>query len=151
MNELEKVRCWEHLKTQLKAICDTKTRQIYYRALLARAVNEWHFNPERPTETVVEPTPDLDDWEKEFVEDIHDSIVFGFDTRAKKREQEHRVYLSQMKLFIEQGGTLKDIPEPIRSHSVEKLYFEALHKVGDDLLECADSVINRCKIEQGGV
>lgn len=143
MNELEKIRTWEYLKEQIKAVYDIPTRNLYYKALLVRAMNEWGFNPDRPTESMpTEQTPELNDWEKGFVEDINDSIMFGFDTRVKKREQEYRWHIAEMKLFIEEGGTLKDIPDSIRTPGVKKLYFDTLFRIGDELSECADYFIN---------
>lgn len=136
MNELEKVRIWNDLKEKLKLIYDNKTRQVYYKALLVRAINNWGFNPDKPADQVNEI--ELDDWEQEFVESINDFKMFGIDTRKEKREQTHKEALSRMKNFIIKGGQPADIPQDIK---VDRLYFEALFSIGDDILNEADSLL----------
>lgn len=136
MNELEKVRIWNDLKEKLKLIYDNKTRQMYYKALLVRAINNWGFNPDKPADQVNET--ELDDWEQEFVESINDFKMFGIDTRKEKREQTHKEALNRMKNFIIKGGQRADIPEDIK---VDSLYFEALFSIGDDILNEADSLL----------
>lgn len=136
MNELEKVRIWNDLKEKLKLIYDNKTRQMYYKALLVRAINNWGFNPDKPADQVNET--ELDDWEQEFVESINDFKMFGIDTRKEKREQTHKEALNRMKNFIIKGGQRADIPEDIK---VDSLYFEALFSIGDDILNEADNLL----------
>lgn len=136
MNELEKVRIWNDLKEKLKLIYDNKTRQMYYKALLVRAINNWGFNPDKPADQVNET--ELDDWEQEFVESINDFKMFGIDTRKEKREQTHKEALNRMKNFIIKGGQRADIPEDIK---VDSLYFEALFSLGDDILNEADNLL----------
>ena len=136
MNELEKVRIWNDLKEKLKLIYDNKTRQMYYKALLVRAINNWGFNPDKPSDQVNEI--ELDDWEQEFVESINDFKMFGIDTRKEKQEQTHKEALNRMKNFIIKGGQRADIPEDIK---VDSLYFEALFSVGDDVLNEADNLL----------
>lgn len=136
MNELEKVRIWNNLKEKLKLIYDNKTRQMYYKALLVRAINNWGFNPDKPADQVNEI--ELDDWEQEFVESINDFKMFGIDTRKEKREQTHKEALNRMKNFIIKGGQRADIPEDIK---VASLYFEALFSLGDDILNEADNLL----------
>ena len=136
MNELEKVRIWNDLKEKLKLIYDNKTRQMYYKALLVRAINNWGFNPDKPSDQVNEI--ELDDWEQEFVESINDFKMFGIDTRKEKQEQTHKEALNRMKNFIIKGGQRADIPEDIK---VDSLYFEALFSIGDDILNEADNLL----------
>lgn len=136
MNELEKVRIWNDLKEKLKLIYDNKTRQMYYKALLVRAINNWGFNPDKPADQVNET--ELDDWEQEFVESINDFKMFGIDTRKEKKEQTHKEALNRMKNFIIKGGQRADIPQDIK---VDSLYFEALFSIGDDILNEADSLL----------
>lgn len=143
MNELEKLRAWKQLKEMVAKIYDPKTRQMYYRALLARATNEWGFNPEKPSDT--KPNfeyLELDDWEKEFVEDIKDSITFGFNVRKQKQNREYIETRKNMREFIRKGGTLKDIPDDIRTPHIVNIYMKELLFEGDEILELADSVLN---------
>lgn len=136
MNELEKVRIWNELKDKLKLIYDNKTHQMYYKALLVRAINNWGFNPDKPADQVNEV--ELDDWEQEFVESINDFKMFGIDTRKEKRGKTHKEALNRMKNFIINGGQRADIPQDIK---VDSLYFEALFSIGDDILNEADSLL----------
>lgn len=136
MNELEKIRTWNNLKGSINKIYDYNTRKTYYKALLARAIQEWGFNPENPTDDSV--APELDDWEKEFVEDINDFKMFGIDTRTEKRQNTHKEALARMKDFILHGGKFKDIPENIQ---VSNLYIEALVGIGDNICEEIDNFL----------
>lgn len=144
MNELEKLRAWQQLKTMIAKIYDPKTRQMYYRALLARATNEWGFNPEKPSDTNLNfEYLELDDWEKEFVEDIKDSITFGFNVRKQKQNREFVETRRNMREFIQQGGTLKDIPENIKSKNIVDIYVKELLFEGTEILELTDFVLNK--------
>lgn len=141
MNELEKIRAWNALKDQIAKIYDYKTRGIYYKALLAHACSEWGFNPENPGQQPQTESVELDDWEQEFVEDIQDTVIFGIDVRKEKRENMEKVALGQMKLFIETGGKLSDIPEQIRTKSIQRLYWSALFNIGQNLRQAADDLL----------
>lgn len=141
MNELEKIRAWDALKDQIAKIYDYKTRGIYYKALLARAYSEWGFNPENPGQTTQSESVELDDWEQEFVEDIQDTVIFGIDVRKEKRENIKKLSIGHMKLFIESGGRLKDIPENIRTSNVRNLYWNALFDIGRNLSQATDDLL----------
>lgn len=141
MNEFEKIRTWNALKEMLRKIHDYKTRNIYYKALLARACAEWGFNPEKPGQQVPTQNIKLDDWEKEFVEDINDSITFGFNVRKQKQSRMFVETRRNMRDFVRHGGTLKDIPDDIRTPFIVDLYVQELIFNGEELLELADSVI----------
>lgn len=140
MNEFEKIRAWNALKNELSKIHDYKTRVVYYKALLARACAKWGFNPEKPGQPIQNESAELDDWEKEFVEDINDTIVFGIDVRKEKRQQTYQETKARMLQFIERGGCLLDIPDNIRKDTIEKLYYDCLLEYGDKLLEQVDLI-----------
>ena len=142
MNEFEKIRAWNALKNELSKIHDYKTRGVYYKALLARACAEWGFNPEKPGQQIQPETVELNEWEKELVEDIHDSIVFGIDVRAEKRQKTDLECKTQMLSFCREGGRWQDIPEQIRCESLKKMYNECCNKDHDELMQLADYVIN---------
>ena len=142
MNELEKIRTWNALKSVLGKITDYKARTTFYKAFLARACSEWGFNPERPGKQVSTQDVELDDWEKEFVEDIHDSIVFGFDVRAKKRKQTYSECYAKMTEFVRNGGLWSDIPESIRCESLKKMYNDCRDTEHTELMALADYAIN---------
>ena len=140
MKELELIRTWNTLKEHLAKITDVKTKQMYYKAFLVRAINEWGFNPEKPNTTV--SNIELTDWEKEFVEDIHDAISFGIDTRADKRLQTDAECRASMMQFVRDGGTLNDIPEYIRCESIDNMYRECRDKYHQEMMELADYGVN---------
>lgn len=140
MKELELIKNWNTLKTELSKILDYKTRRLYYQALLVRAVSEWGFNPEKPT--TQSEQANLDDWEKELVEDINDFKMFGIDTRAEKRQNIHKEALVRMKDFILHGGNKKDIPSNI---NVSNLYTNALLSIVDDVCAEADNLLTKDK------
>ena len=144
MNELEKIRIWNTIKDKIKVIYDIKTRQIYYRAMLARAINEWGFNPENPS-AKVDSVIELDDWEKDFVADIHDSIVFGIDVRKEARAREKQEALANMRGYIRKGGSLVELPD-----FAHDLYFEALHIEIENLCAGADYLIKGDENENVG-
>lgn len=141
MNELEKIRAWNTLKTHLGSIYDYQTKSVYYKALLARACAEWGFNPDKPGQQLATESVELNDWEKEFVEDINDTVVFGIDVRKEKREQTVKEAYNRMLQFIEQGGKISDIPEDIRTDTIKKLYYDCLFKHGDNIMTEADVLL----------
>lgn len=143
MTDLQKIRLWEHLKKDFfQNIKDVETRKLYYKTLLIKATKEFGFNPEscdvKKQNDVV-----LDDWEKELVEDINDFRSFGFDNRVKKRQETNKETEVRMKDFILKGGNLKDIPEKIRTNTIEKLYYDCLFKLGDEILQESDNFIKK--------
>lgn len=141
MNELEKIRVWNTLKQEIHKIYDYDTRMMYYKAFLARAYNEWGFNPEKPGCLPPTESIELDDWEKEFVEDINDTIIFGIDVRKEKRQKELELCHKNMREFIQKGNTITDIPSDLLSRDIIKIYVQELLHEGDELLELADSVL----------
>ena len=142
MNEFEKIRTWNALKEEINKIYDYKTKALYHKALLVRAYSEWGFNPENPQQQIQPESVELDGWEKELVEDIHDSIVFGIDVRAEKRQKTDLECKSQMLSFYREGGRWQDIPEQIRCESLKNLYNECCNKDHDELMQLADYAIN---------
>ena len=144
MNEYKKLQVWDFIKQNLAKITDWKARKNIHDTLLLKAKNEWGFNPENVSEHV-EPDPEcfFADWEKEFVQDIHDSIIFGFDVGAEKRAQENKRALSKMKNYIVQGGTYETLPENLQNKTIRKLYLDALLSIADDNISIADDFIKR--------
>lgn len=144
MNEFEKIRAWNALKNEISKIYDYKTRVVYYKALLARACAEWGFNPEKPGQPIQNESVELDDWEKEFVEDIKDTIVFEIDVRKDKREKERKESHARMMKLIETGGTLADIEADYHdclTDTIIRLYHDCMQEYGDNLLAEADRLL----------
>lgn len=140
MNELEKIKVWEQLKSEINKIYDQKTRSLYYRALLARFVNEYGFNPENPV-CGQKNTVNVDSWEKEFIGDIQDTISYGLDVREEKRKKTLDETCAYMQQFVNDGHTLSDIPEELRTPFITDLYLKCLYKQGDVLLQAADDLL----------
>ena len=140
MSELEKIKVWEQLKSEINKIYDQKTRSLYYRALLARFVNEYGFNPENPVNGQ-KNTVNVDSWEKEFIGDIQDTISYGLDVREEKRHKTIDETRKNMREYVRTGNSLADIPEDIRTPYIQRLYFEELFKIGDELCQAADDLM----------
>lgn len=131
---------WKYIKDQLKLIKDPILRNIMLAEFRKRAIRDWNFDPEGKT---LNKEINLDDWEKELVEDINDFRSFGFDNRVKKRQETNKETEVRMKDFILKGGNLKDIPEEIRTNTIEKLYYDCLFKLGDEILQESDNFIKK--------
>lgn len=141
---LERIKMWEYLKTETSKIYDPQTRSLYYRAFLSRCIDEWGFNPENPA-SGQKSTLIVDDWEKEFVDDINDTITYGIDTRGDKRKETEKQARASMRQMIRNGETLDDIPEDIRTPHIEKLFLSEMLNYADELIKCADDLIDKPK------
>lgn len=140
MNNLQKLRLWEHLKKDfLQNIKDTNTRKLYYKTLLIKATKEFGFNPENGN-IQTQGNPELTDWEKEFAQDIQDTISYGFDVREEKRKKTLDETRACMQHFISHGGRLSDIPDDILTPDIRELYYRELFRNGDDLARAADDL-----------
>ena len=64
-----RVVAWKWLKDQLKLIGDPILRNALFAELKKRAWEEWGYNPETAYVKKQNTTVELDDWEKDFVED----------------------------------------------------------------------------------
>lgn len=134
MTDLEKIRLWEHLKSDfISKIQDDKTKKLYYKTLLIKATQEFGFNPERCT--IAKNKIELDDWEKEFVEDINKAKIYEVDTRKEKREQTNKEAFSRMVQFIDSGGVYSELPDYLQNNHTEKLYLKALNYWLDENLK----------------
>lgn len=140
MSVSECVSKWKFLKGQLKLVQDPILRNVMLAEFRKRAIRDWGFDPETSN---LNKKVILDDWEKELVEDINDFKSFGVDNRVEKREKTHKEAKARMKDFISKGGSLKDIPEDVRSNTIEKLFYECLFEYGDEIMEEADRFIKK--------
>lgn len=128
-----RVQAWKWLKSQLELVRDKDLKNAMLAELRKRAEREWGYNPDNGF-IKEQNDVELDDWEKEFVEDIKKAEIYEVDTRVEKREKERQETKARMKDFILKGGCLKDIPEDIRSGTIEKLYYECLFEYGDEIM-----------------
>lgn len=138
----DRVVKWKWLKSQLELVRDKDLKNAMLAEFRKRAMKDWGYNPDSGYVKKQENI-ELDDWEKEFVEDIKKAKVYELDTRVEKREKEKIEAKARMKDFISKGGSLKDIPEDVRSNTIEKLFYECLFEYGDEILEEADKFIEK--------
>lgn len=123
---------WKWLKSQLSLIRDEDLRKVMMAELRKRAYEEWGFDPETTKINSVRKI-ELDDWEREFVEDIKKAEIYELDTRIEKRKKERAEAKIRMADFIEKGGSLKDLPEDLQNQYTTRLYLEVL---GEKIEEC---------------
>lgn len=132
---------WKFLKDCVAKVQDPTLRNVMMAEFRKRAVRDWGFNPDSQYGVAKNESVELDDWEKEFVADIEKTRKYEIDVRAEKRKKTMRETKARMMQFIETGGTLADIPDYIRSDTVDKLYHDSLIEYGDNLIAQADRFI----------
>jgi hypothetical protein len=132
---------WKFLKDCVSKIQDPTLRNVIMAEFRKRAKQDWGFNPDSKYGVAKNESVQLDDWEKEFVSDIEKAIKYEIDTREEKRKKTAKEAHARMMQFIELGGTLADIPDDVRSDTVDKLYHDCLMEYGDNLLAEADRFI----------
>ena len=135
-------QAWKFLKAQVSKVQDPDLRMAMMAEFRKRALNEWGFNPDTGR-LATDDDVILSEWEQDFVSDIQKTIQFELDVRKEKREKERREVRGAMKLFIENGGTLADIPDDICTPEIRELFYETLFAYGDELMEAYDDVANR--------
>ena len=133
-------QAWKFLKEQTAKVRDPLLRNAMMAEFRKRALNEWGFDPETgdlPTINDVKK----DDWEEEFVEDMAVAEKFNIDTREEKRKKTLDETCACMQQFINNGHTLVDIPEELRTPFITNLYLKCLYRQGDVLLQAADDLL----------
>lgn len=141
---MNKAQSWKFLKEQLSKITDRVLRNVMTGEFRKRAIAEWGFDPE--TGEVSDGLDYLlDDWEKEFINDINDTLTYGIDTREDKRSETEKQARASMREMIRNGETLDDIPEDIRTPHIEKLFLGEMLNYADELIKCADDLIGEQK------
>lgn len=133
-------QAWKFLKEQTARVRDPILRNVMIAEFRKRALNEWGFDPET-TNISTDSDVSLTDWEQDFVQDIQDTISYGFDTREEKREKTLDETCACMQQFVNDGHTLSDIPEELRTPFITDLYLKCLYKQGDVLLQAADDLL----------
>ena len=126
----ERVISWKKLKSLLELVRDKDLRNAMLAEFRKRAIRDWGYNPD--TAFVKSQEIELDDWEKELVEDIKKAETYETDTRVEKRKQTEKEALARMKNFIETGGTYYDLPVELQNKHTAKLYMCALDQWLDE-------------------
>lgn len=145
MNIQEQTKAWKFLKDCVSKVVDPTLRNVMMAEFRKRAKQEWGFNPDSKYGVAKNESVELDDWEKEFVADINDMITFKIDTREEKRKKTAKEAHARMMQLIVSGGTLEDIPDDIRSDTIDKLYYQCLMEYGDQIMQEADRFIGDAK------
>lgn len=140
MTTLEQARAWKWLMNELKKVQDPTVHMAMKEDLKRKALRDWGWVPGETSATAPASDAELDDWERDFVNDVKDSATFNLDTRVDKRIAELRQVKVNMLEFIRNGGVLLDIPQEIRTPDIENLYYECLHEYGDELMAQIDNV-----------
>lgn len=138
MTTLDQVKAWNNLNAELNNIPDRNVGIAMREDLRRRALKDWGWVPGETMATMAEP--ELDDWEKEFLMDVKDTIEFGVDVRKDKHKEAIADARTNMLFFVRTGGMLDQIPQDIRTPYIEKLYYEMLREIGRESLEQADIV-----------
>ena len=135
-------QAWKFIKSQIVRVVDPVLRNTMLAECRQRALNEWGFDPDNGR-LATDADVVLSDWEKGFIDDIQKTASFELDVRKDQRETTLREARGRMRLFIEDGGTLADIPDDVRTPYIERLFYEVLFAYGDELMEVCDAVTNR--------
>lgn len=141
MNLQEQTKAWKFLKDCISKVVDPTLRNVMMAEFRKRAKQDWGFNPDSKYGVAKNESVQLDDWEKEFVADIEKANKYEIDTREEKRKKTMKEAKARVMQFIDTGGTLADIPDDVRSDTVDKLYHDCLMEYGDNLLAEADRII----------
>lgn len=120
MNPNQQAQAWKHIITECNKIEDPVLRQSYIQNLRLRALNEWGYNPDDGKVTI-----DLLEWEKEFIDRIKQSA--RFDIYESNTELERETQIEMLK-FIEDGGTISDLPDELKTPYIIDLYNQTLTK-----------------------
>lgn len=135
-------QAWKFLQTQVSNVQDPILRNSMTAELRKRALNEWGFDP-NTGRLASDDDVILDDWQQAFVADMKKTAQYELDVREEQRNRTIHETRSRMKLFVENGGTLSDIPDDIRTPYIEKLFYDTLYAYGDELMELANAVTNQ--------
>lgn len=133
-------QAWKFLKEQTAKVRDPLLRNAMMAEFRKRALNEWGFDPETGDLPTIDDVK-KDDWEEEFVEDMAVAEKFNIDTREDKRKKTLDETCACMRQFINDGHTLSDIPEELRTPFITDLYLKCLYRQGDVLLQAADDLL----------
>lgn len=145
MNLQEQTKAWKFLKDCVAKVVDPTLRNVMMAEFRKRAIRDWGFNPDSKYGVAKNESVELDDWEKEFVADIEKAIKYEIDTREEKRKKTMKEAKARMMQLIVSGGTLADIPDDVRSDTIDKLYYQCLMEYGDQIMQEADRFIGDAK------
>lgn len=133
-------QAWKFLKEQTAKVRDPLLRNVMMAEFRKRALNEWQFDPESGDLPTINDIK-MDEWEKDFLEDLQITQKFNIDTREEKRKKTLDETRACMQHFVLHGGQLSDIPEDILTPKIRDLYYQELFRIGNGLARAADDLM----------
>lgn len=137
---IKQARAWSTLQEYLNKIVSQNVKIGYEEFFRRKAFDEWGWVPGLPNYKH-EEEPELDAFEEDLVNDIHDSIQFSIDCRKEKREKTRKQAELEMSKLIREGLNYEDIPDNIKCDSLRQLHLYCLIKECEDVILLADSLI----------
>lgn len=134
-------QAWKFLKQQLARVIDPILRNTMMAEFRQRALSGWGFDPDNGN-LAQDDDIVLNDWEQGLVQDMELRKVYGVDPRKAKREHEIKEARARMRIFIEHGGSLSDIPDDIRTPYITQMYLDESHNLLQQTLEEANALIS---------
>lgn len=134
------VQAWKFLQAQVAKVKDPVLRNAMMAEFRKRALNEWGFDPDSGRLATKDDAV-LDAWEQELADDISEYALYGVDTRVEKRKATAKEARVRMMDFVAHGGNLEEIPEDVRSDTIDRLYYECLLAHGDQVCAEVDAFI----------
>lgn len=129
-----RVIAWKWLEKQLSLINDKVLRNSIMAEFKKKALDEWGYFPNSGMLAKKDPVV-LDDWEKEFVEDIKKQQEYEVDTRKGKREQTEKEARARMRDYVQNGGKYSDLPDDLKNKTIAKLYLDVML---EEIKDCED-------------
>ena len=126
MTPQEKARAWSEIEKMIERVVDPVLRKSMLSDLAMRARAEWGYCPSE--KEIPDPELVLEEWEQEFLEEVKIAAEYG----VAPNEPSKDAWFSMMD-FIRHGGELSDIPDDIRSDTIDKLYTECLFAYGREI------------------
>lgn len=134
----EIVKAWKFLESQINLIKDPILKNSIFAEYKLRALKEWGFFPK--TGQIIKKEIQLDDWEKELVEDIEKHKLYEIDTRVEKRKKTNIEAKNRIYSFIERGGRFRDLPEDLQNKHILKLYLDTFQEIITDNIKILEEL-----------
>lgn len=142
----QQVRAWKELMKMVANIQDPLLKRGMIAEFRTKALRDWGWDPTTGNLATQEAI-ELDEWEKQFHQDIQDSKTFGFNVREDKQTEEYHKAKVNMMAYVRDGGTLGGIPDNIRTPDIEKLYWECREAEHQEMMAQCDNII--AQIDEG--
>lgn len=150
MNKRTKeVRAWKELIKMVASVQDPMLRRGMIAEFREKALRDWGWDPSTGNLASVDNTQ-LNDWEKQLIEDAGISANYGVNVRAEKQYIETKEARANMQAYVRDGGTLDGIPENIRTPDIERLYWECKDYQHEEMMAQCDNIIAQIDEAESG-